>query len=513
MKHFFLFITCVFSFTIVKANNLVIGAPTYDHVEKTISFNISWDNSWKITTGPANMDGVWVFVKRQACSSTNIWSSAILSTTSADHSSVAVSGSNLLTVDAVADGMGVYIRRTASGTGNISAHTIKLKFNSTLNTNPTITTSLSDNFKVLGMEMVYVPQGGFYIGDGRPVNTSNFSNGDNVSSALYIDEAKQTAGLGDASVYTSNPIYGCPKRLPATFPLGYNGFWCMKYEISTVSFVEFLNTLTYDQQAVRLSKWNPVRYPNGITYFSGGGGQKVEVYTQTAGTYNTIPAIFSYNVNEKYTPVGYLGWLDLTAFLDWSGLRPMTEFEFEKLCRGPLNPVAYEYPWGNTLITKTTNSNSGNGSFSEKPTNLGEGLVLYAWEDVNWVPFRSGYAATSTSTRSQAAATYYGILDIAGNMAEQVVGGGSGYDYSNFTTTNGDGVLGTNGNANVTGWPTSYGISAGNFVKGGSFDNATTTTHLQVSDRTFYKYASATDNFSNGYYPSAGGRGIRSHTY
>lgn len=513
MKRIYILGYFLLGFIVVKANNLVISTPTYDHTDKSISFNISWDNSWKITTGPANMDGVWVFVKRQACSNTNIWASALLSTTSADHTASLTGGTSLLTVDAVADGMGVFIRRNASGTGNISAHNIKLKLNSALTTNPSITATMLDNFKVMGIEMVYVPQGGFYLGDGRPVNTSNFSNGDNISSALYIDEAKQTNGLGDASVYTSNPIYGCPKRLPSTFPLGYNGFWCMKYEISTVSFVDFLNMLTYDQQAVRLLKWSPVRYPNGSSYFSSGGGQKIEIYIQTPGTYNTIPAVFTYNTNEKYTPVGYLSWLDLTAFLDWAGIRPMSEFEFEKLCRGPLNPVAYEYPWGNTLITKSNNNNTGNGSATERPSNLGEGLVLYDWADVNSVPFRSGYAATSTSTRSQAAATYYGILDIAGNVAEQVVGGGSGYDFSNFTTANGDGALGTNGNANVVGWPNSFGISAGNYVKGGSFDNYTLSSYLQVSDRTFYKYSSATDNYSNGFYAGTGGRGVRSHTY
>ena len=42
-----------------------------------------------------------------------------------------------------------------------------------------------------------------------------------------------------------------------------------------------------------------------------------------------------------------MNWQDLTSYLDWSGLRPMTEFEYEKACRGTLNPVAYEYPWGN----------------------------------------------------------------------------------------------------------------------------------------------------------------------
>ncbi len=484
------------------ANNLVMSTPVYDNTAKTISFTIAWDNSWKVASGPSNWDGVWVFVKRQACSNTNTWASALLSTTSADHTSSA--GTNLLTIDAVADGMGVFIRRTAAGIGNIGTHNITLALNSNLTTQPSITSSVADNFKVIGTEMVYVPQGGFYLGDGRSTNTSNFSGGNNASTPLFIDATVQSAGLGSATAYTSNPIYGCPGNLPSTFPLGYNGFWCMKYELSMVAYTEFMNCLTYDQQAARLEKWGG-RYPNQLGANFGNASYKGYLAVTTPGTYNTVPAVFSYNTTyANYSPASYLSWRDLTTYLDWAGLRPMTEFEFEKACRGTLNPVANEYPWGNTLITQATGNNMA-GQVAEKPGQSGDGLCLYSWDDPNWAPYRSGYAANATSTRSLAAATYYGILDMGGNVFEQVVGG-AGYDYSNFTTVNGDGILGSDGHANTTGWPAINGSNSGNYVKGGSFGNYGATV-IQVSDRTFF----AGTTINNGITGNSGGRGVRSN--
>jgi formylglycine-generating enzyme required for sulfatase activity len=40
-----------------------------------------------------------------------------------------------------------------------------------------------------------------------------------------------------------------------------------------------------------------------------------------------------------------LSWFDVAAYLDWAALRPMTELEFEKVCRGPENRIAGEYAW------------------------------------------------------------------------------------------------------------------------------------------------------------------------
>ena len=377
MKKYFLFFFITLGFiTNIRANNLVVSTPVYNNGNKTVTFNVSWDNSWRLSSGPNNWDGVWIFIKRQACSSTNIWATSLVSTESGDHATTVASGTNLLSVDAVSDGMGVFLRRTFSGMGNIGVHTVTLKLNSSMTTSPAITPSAVDNFKIFGMEMVYVPQGPFYIGDGRQTNTHNFSAGNNAGTPLLIDAAIQAAGLGAATNYTSNPMYGCPNYLPPTFPLGFNGFWCMKYEATAVSYVDFLNTLSYDQQAVRLSKWG-TRYPNSNNSYFTNGGQKGSIYTSVAGTYNTIPATFTYNTSYmNYTPVNYLSWTDLTAYLDWAGLRPLNDFEYEKACRGPLNPIPNEYPWGNVSITQGNGTGSNNGSFQERVTKVEKAYVF-----------------------------------------------------------------------------------------------------------------------------------------
>jgi hypothetical protein len=71
---------------------------------------------------------------------------------------------------------------------------------------------------------------------------------------------------------------------------------------------------------------------------------------------------------------------------------------------------------------------------------------------------------------------------------------------------NGDGILGNNGHANTTGWPTNNGSNSGNYVKGGSFGNYGATV-IQVSDRTFF----AGTTINNGTTGNSGGRGVRSN--
>jgi len=50
------------------ANNIAVGTVTLTEQNTTsdythIKFNISWENSWKVSTGPSNWDAAWVFVK------------------------------------------------------------------------------------------------------------------------------------------------------------------------------------------------------------------------------------------------------------------------------------------------------------------------------------------------------------------------------------------------------------------------------------------------------------------
>lgn len=42
------------------------------------------------------------------------------------------------------------------------------------------------------------------------------------------------------------------------------------------------------------------------------------------------------------------------AYLNWSGLRPMTELEYEKSCRGERAAFANEMAWGDTTYVYQT---------------------------------------------------------------------------------------------------------------------------------------------------------------
>lgn len=496
------------------ANNLALSAPVYS--AETLTFTVSWDNSWNISSGPSNHDAAWVFIKRQKCNGNNDWVHQLVSTTVGDHSAK-VSGvtSTIVSIIPSSDGVGVFIKRIGNNVvGNVTSQTITLKL---ANTNPSIATTTTDNFKVIGIEMVYVPQGEFYIGDGRTSSNNGAFVASGTTSPLKItNEIQNTTGLGAASNYTTSNIYGCSMPLPTTFPVGYNGFYSMKYEILQGPFIEYLNTLTYDQQAERLKISNTAYLPNATPPvlfhgYTNWGSLNVYTITNGAGTYNTKSAVFG--GNYPYMPMACLNWQDLASFLDWSGLRPMTEFEYEKACRGNNGgvanaPIAFEYPWGNTIIN---GGNAGNyiyaqwGASTTWPVYDG---ACRNWDDSG--PVRPGFAATSTSNRSQSGATYYGIMEMAGNVWEQCVGGGAGYDYSTFRSNlHGDGVISSTGLANVTGWPTNGGTTSGTILKGGHFVSTSNYFQYQVSDR--YYYDGSSENATNTRARYIGGRGVRTY--
>ena len=489
----------------LNANNLIIGVPTYNGTANTLTFTIKWDNSWRVNAGPANYDAVWLFAKRQPCGANGIWSHALLSSTAGDH---VVSGTNAnsLVIDPVSDNMGVLVHLGLSSDNQITSiatTTIVLKL--TENYNPALSgpsSATADNWKIFGLEMVYVPTGEFYLGDGRSVNSNNFSDG-TLSQALKITNSLQNStGLGSYNNYTKSPLYGCPVPLPKEFPLGYNGFYTMKYEISQGQMVDFYNTLTYTQQAAKM-KAVANRVLTSTNQYIGNNASNMSLYNSSTGTASSVPAIFT--SANPHLPMGFMNWQDLSAYLDWSGLRPMTEFEYEKACRGNNSgtanaPIPYEYPWGNTNITNPPGYNSANNA----TWSAYEGLCNYQHNQ----PIRGGAFATALSNRSQSGATYYGIMEMGGNVWEQCVGGGSGYDYSGFTKTNGNGVLTTAGLADVTGWPINGGSNSGTIIRGGYYYSSGNTYQIQVSDRSYF----AGDNYnaSSNRDAAVGGRGVRS---
>jgi hypothetical protein len=145
----------------------------------------------------------------------------------------------------------------------------------------------------------------------------------------------------------------------------------MKYEISQEQYVSYLNTLTWTQQASR-TVVNPSS-PVGTLAVAGNSQfpQRNRIEIKTSGVTNTTPAVYGCDLNNngvfdetddgQNIACNWLAWSDLMAYLDWAALRPMTEFEYEKICRGA-SPASLggEYVWSTTAITQAVSSSLNN---------------------------------------------------------------------------------------------------------------------------------------------------------
>ncbi|MBN8623044.1 MAG: SUMF1/EgtB/PvdO family nonheme iron enzyme [Flavobacteriales bacterium] len=458
-----------------KANNLQITGTSVSG--NNITFNISWENSWNASAAPANWDAVWVFVKYQDCN-TKLWAHADLSSTASDHTAASP-----LQVDPVTDGKGVFIRRSAVGGGNISSTSITLKMSSVSGT--------SNNYKVYGIEMVNIPQGSFQLGDG--VSSYSFN-------SITVDANAQNNGL------TTSQLGSYTADISPAFPMGYNSFYMMKYEISQEQYADFLNSLTFTQQKNRVVT-DPISAAGSFAMYTGYQFRN-GLAIVTPGSNGAIPAVFGCDATTG-TPnasndgqniaMNGLSWADLVSYLDWAALRPMTEMEFEKACRGPLPRIDQEYPWGSTQITA---ANSGalsnaklNSEVSSTTVNNGMCVYLVPTNSNTYGPLRVGNFANGSSGRLSAGAGYYGAMDLGGNVAERVIAVNAG--GASFDGTMGDGNLTSTGFADVPSWP----VSAGSITKGGSYlDGAN---DVRTSDRSSLYSTAETRTYTNG------GRGVR----
>jgi len=462
-----------------NANNVAITGTTV--VGSNVTFSISWDNSWNTNLAPNNWDAVWVFVKYQDCA-TRLWAHAGLSTIGADHSTVAP-----LQVDPNTDGKGVFIRRSALGGGNIASTSVTLKMTIPAGTY---------NYKVFGVEMVNVPQNNFDLGDGASTSTYN---------SIVVNATSQSAGISAAT------LGGASVTVPSTFPVGYNAIYCMKYEITQEQYVEFLNALTYTQQAARTVN-DPIS-PAGTYAFAAAFQHRNGIRISVPGNNSALPAIYACDATSgiennsddgQNVPCTFLSWGDLAAYLDWSALRPMSELEFEKICRGTMPRIANEYPWGSINLTYVHNQMAGlinDLTATESYSPVSNGMCAYGTGTASTIygPVRAGIFATGSSGRESAGATYYGIMEMGGNCYERTVITGNASGVA-FTGTLGDGTLLTNGDANAATWP-SVTTAIGIGQRGGQWVSAATL--VRTSDRSQTAVVDAARTYLNG------GRGVR----
>jgi len=446
-----------------KANNIEVKNISLENLNEAegwvqVEFDLSWENSWRTSVGPANWDAAWVFVKFR--NNGGDWEHAQLNRIN----TVAPTGS---VVNISSDNVGAMVYRDTDGSGNIELADIQLRWDY-----GEVTTSDILDVQVFAIEMVYVPEGPFSVG----VPTGGFESyvlqeGNNLGQPYEVtseDPINISNNPGDLFYNNSN---GGDQTgsLSVAFPKGYQGFYSMKYEASQYQWVSFFNTLTPAQKiTLDITGPNGRNSPifllgNAISW--GGGSASAVAFTPN-------------------TAVNFIDENFFFAYLDWAGLRPMTELEFEKASRGPITPRAGEYPWGTSNIAITEYTVQNPGEPNEQISNLEEGAGNACYEETNRSfgnPMRNGIFAASAinSSREETGGSYYGIMELGGNLYETCItiglpGG------RNFTGLHGNGILTGTGNADVELWPTSGNTGVG--LKGGS--NFTPARALRISDRT-----------------------------
>ena len=270
---------------------------------------------------------------------------------------------------------------------------------------------------------------------------------------------------------------------------------------------------------IRVYAIENVYVPQG-SFYAGSGGTESNAFYKYPATTNpyqitsegaitvgtaadNLYYVGSYATTNPFVACNFISWADLAAYLDWSGLRPMTELEFEKSCRGILPAVPTEYAWGTTGFASSEYTLNNSGLTNENiaanySTSLGNAANAYTTHYSG--PVRVGiFAGNGLNTgRVTSGATYYGIMEMSGNLWERPVTVGNPTGRG-FTGANGNGLLSATGDADASNWP---GINAeGAGLRGGFWDY--NETGLQVSDRLSAAYA---DNSRHGGF---GGRGVR----
>jgi hypothetical protein len=528
-----LFSTC-FLLTITYANNVVIsnvslvnGGPNNIYVQ----FNLSWENSWRVGGGPANYDGVWVFFKYKTLGGD--WQHLYLNTsTGADLLPTGFDYFRPLT--GVTSGAAIHRSATNSGTGNITASGIRL---TVINSVP-----YDIELRSYAIEMVYIPAPASDIrfGDGNGVNESgnafHIAGSDNNHTRNNLNTNVDVNSIDDSEIETPNSfvINGNGTDGIAGLPINNLSFpttsaiWCMKYEMTQGAYRDFLNTLTLTQQTTRTANPPNSAPGTGALTTSGTNRNFIEIRTPSAGA---VPAVYGCDAsgNDVYDEAAdgefiscnFLNWQDLAAWLDWAGLAPMTEIQFERICRGttsagPIIPVFGEYAWGNTSIFPSPYTFTGAFTASEVASNASTtlGNAAYGSTTPGFGPLRNGIFATGSSNRTTSGAAFYGVMEMSGGLTEGcvTVGNVAGRSFNKLGTSRGNGTISTTGNADVPHWPGNVvsptletlasgevTSNAGAFLRGGDFSISLVL--LRASGRDDGVMSSVRANFQ-------GGRGV-----
>ncbi len=479
----------------LRANNIKVVSPRIaDHKDDgtaCVQFDLLWEHSWKDNMR-ANWDAAWVFIKAYH-GDIGEWNHLYIDTDPAAHTYASANVPMLMAfpvekIMGMSRCPGFFIYRRDGGAGPNEIKGIKTKFNyADHGYAPTDSIIVS----VFAIEMVYIPKSTFIAGDGVSTNTLR-----KIDNDLSVGAGQQVWDMGIVKGETGLTFKGEP--IPDVYPKGFEAFYIMKHEISQHAYVDFLNTLTQEQQASRVpvkptaadKSWamafgsytNPSVYRNYIRIRTAAIADVAAIYGHSIGGTN-----WDRESNGGNIACNFLNWDDGLAYLDWAALRPFTELEYEKAGRGHKRVIRGEMAWGYKagMPVAATNSFTDAGLASEVAKDPQANYLETG--KAPWV-MRVGAFAKDSTTRYESGGTYYGVMNMSDNLWERCVNV-STPDGRSFVPNHGDGYLSMTGTADVDGWPS---------AAGGGFRS------FQISNR---QYAELNETARH---PSYGFRGARS---
>ena len=418
-----------------SATSLEIGkaelVPPGSAAPRAVRFEVSWKNGW---SNARNHDAVWLFVKLSERPGDEVFHVRLAA---AGHTAAARGKGPAARLEVSADRVGAFLHGAPPFRGDAS-YSVELVLD------PKDMATLDPESKpmpaVFGVEMVLVPEGAFWVGDPDPAA---------LDFGAFYRVGPDRRPAGPFEVGSEDPIvigpepgkvdYRAPHPelqgdrlgpVPAGYPKGYRAFYLMKYELSQGEYAAFLNSLDDHQSATRA--------------IHGGRG-----YTSSRGTIALKDG--RYEAARPSRPANFVSWDDGAAFADWAGLRPMTDLEFFKACRGPSAPIAHEFPWGTASKDRL-----------RRVVAKDDDLVTTGDADEGLL---------SDATRDVLGASYWWVMDLAGSVWERVVTLGHPAGRA-FRGSHGDGEISpvgyaTNGYTDDDDNEGGYGYLGGGFYQQG----------------------------------------------
>lgn len=315
--------------------------------------------------------------------------------------------------------------------------------------------------QVHAIEMVKVPAGSFRVGDDYATSGLTEMVVD-TNDATYYNPAISSVG-GDHTGGIPDDIEGTSSApLFPEWPNGYDAFYVLKYELSQGHYRDFLNTLDRNKQNLRTA--------TNLTASLTGTSRNFIMTNGTAPAWNNglwVPPVFAAFhpvrvycnlANDTLNPatgewkaMNYLSSRDLEAYLDWAALRPITEMEYEKMVYGPLSGSSFDDSLELAHGLYSTQTAIGYVPHTTGPLNPGQideasavpnaNIVVGFLSGANRGPLRVGLFATASSDRTTAMASFNGVMNLNGNLAENVIMYQSNTESRAYRGAHGDGLL------------------------------------------------------------------------